>query len=112
MASLSFCISSPPQILHKQSKSSFFRSDFTLSVGELYAKPIFVSRRFRGAINATAAVSDSSGNAKPSSSPAKKLREVMQSPGVLQGPCCYDALSAKLVERAGFRYCITTGNDV
>lgn len=36
----------------------------------------------------------------------------MQSPGVLQGPCCFDALSAKLVERAGFPYCLTTGFSI
>ncbi|CAH2058243.1 unnamed protein product [Thlaspi arvense] len=103
--------SSPPQILHRQSKPSLFPPDFTPSVGESYAKPISLSRRFRGAIIATATASDPSGNAKPSS-PAKKLREIIQSPGVLQGPCCFDALSAKLVERAGFPYCITTGFSI
>lgn len=36
----------------------------------------------------------------------------MQSPGVLQGPCCFDALSAKLAERTGFPYCITTGFSI
>lgn len=111
MAALSFCTSSPPQILHKQLKPSLFPPDFTPSTGQLYAKPISLSRRFRGAINATSAVSDSSEYAKQPSSPVKKLREMMQSPGVHQGPCCFDALSAKLVERAGFPYCITTGND-
>lgn len=117
-ALLSFSSSSPPRILHKQSKSILVPPDSTLFtplffpfVGELSAKPISVSRRFRVAINSTT-VSDSSGNVKPPSSPAKKLREIMKSPGVLQGPCCFDALSAKLIERAGFLYCITTGNDV
>ncbi|VVB03219.1 unnamed protein product [Arabis nemorensis] len=112
MAALSFCSCSSPRILHQQSKSTLFPSDFTPSIGELYAKPISVSRRFRGTINATVTVSDSSGNVKSSSSPAKKLREVIKSPGVLQGPCCFDALSAKLVERAGFRYCITSGFSI
>ncbi|KAG7570280.1 Pyruvate/Phosphoenolpyruvate kinase-like domain superfamily [Arabidopsis thaliana x Arabidopsis arenosa] len=114
MAALSFCSSSPPRILHKQSKSSFFPSDsssFTQTVGESSAKPISVSRRFRVAINSTA-VSDESGNAKLPSSPAKKLREILQSPGFLQGPCCFDALSAKLIERAAFPYCITSGFSI
>ncbi|KAD4384171.1 hypothetical protein E3N88_24339 [Mikania micrantha] len=43
------------------------------------------------------------------SSPAKKLRKLLDSPGVHQGPACFDALSAKLIERAGFRFCFTTG---
>ncbi|KAL1191150.1 Carboxyvinyl-carboxyphosphonate phosphorylmutase [Cardamine amara subsp. amara] len=117
MAALSFSSSSPPRILHKQLKSSLFSPDSTLSTPlffpsfrELSAKSISVSRRFHVAVNSTT-VSDSSGNAKPSS-PAKKLREIIKSPGVLQGPCCFDALSAKLIERAGFPYCITTGFSI
>ncbi|CAA7050437.1 unnamed protein product [Microthlaspi erraticum] len=112
MAALSFCISSPPQIQRKQFKPSLFPPEFTPYTGEFHAKPISLSRRFRGAINATSAVSDSSEYAKQPSSPAKKLREIMQSPGLLQGPCCFDALSAKLVERAGFPYCITSGFSI
>ncbi|KAF8093963.1 hypothetical protein N665_0373s0020 [Sinapis alba] len=112
MASLSFYTSSPPRILHQQqSKPILFPPDSTPSIRQLYTKPISVSSRFHGAINVTAAVSDSSENSNPSS-PAKKLREIMQSPGVLQGPCCFDALSAKLVERAGFPYCITTSFSI
>ncbi|KAL0786222.1 hypothetical protein Bca101_002468 [Brassica carinata] len=108
MATLSSYTSSPPRILHRQqSKPILFPPDSTPSIRQLYTKPISVSRRSRGAINATAAASDTSGNSN-ASSPAKKLREIMQSPGVLQGPCCFDALSAKLVERAGFPYCLTT----
>lgn len=42
-------------------------------------------------------------------SPAKKLRKLLESPGIHQGPACFDALSAKLVERAGFDFCFTTG---
>ncbi|KAJ4906552.1 Phosphoenolpyruvate carboxylase family protein [Raphanus sativus] len=111
MASLSFYTSSPPRILHQQSKPILFPPDFTPSIRHIYTKPISVSRRSHGAINATAAASDPSGNSNPSS-PAKKLREIMQSPGVLQGPCCFDALSAKLVERTGFPYCIATGFSI
>ncbi|KAJ0262544.1 Uncharacterized protein HA466_0054510 [Hirschfeldia incana] len=113
MASLSFYTSSPPRILHQQqSKPILSPPDFTPSIRKLlYTKPISVSSRSRGAINATAAASDPSGNSNQSS-PAKKLREVMQYSGVLQGPCCFDALSAKLVERAGFPYCITSGFSI
>jgi hypothetical protein len=41
--------------------------------------------------------------------PAKALRRLLDLPGVHQGPACFDALSAKLVERAGFQYCFTSG---
>ncbi|CAH8306049.1 unnamed protein product [Eruca vesicaria subsp. sativa] len=114
MATLSFSTSSPPRILHhQQPKPILFPPDFTSSIKHVYTKPISVSNRSHGGvINATSAAPDPSGYSNPSSSPAKKLREIMKSPGVLQGPCCFDALSAKLVERAGFPYCITTGFSV
>lgn len=41
--------------------------------------------------------------------PAKALRRILDLPGVHQGPACFDALSARLVERAGFQYCFTSG---
>ncbi|KAG0475945.1 hypothetical protein HPP92_012786 [Vanilla planifolia] len=41
--------------------------------------------------------------------PAHALRRLLESPGILQGPCVQDALSAKLVERAGFPLCIMGG---
>ncbi|KAJ9189052.1 hypothetical protein P3X46_000391 [Hevea brasiliensis] len=45
-------------------------------------------------------------------SPAKALRLILGSPGIHQGPACFDALSAKLVERAGFDYCFTSGFSI
>ncbi|XP_058102331.1 uncharacterized protein LOC131246335 isoform X2 [Magnolia sinica] len=45
-------------------------------------------------------------------SPAKALRKILESPGIYQGPACFDALSAKLVERAGFKFCFTSGFSV
>ncbi|KAK3204770.1 hypothetical protein Dsin_018816 [Dipteronia sinensis] len=42
-------------------------------------------------------------------SPAKQLRQILELPGVHQGPACFDALSAKLVEKAGFQFCFTSG---
>ncbi|KAK6146291.1 hypothetical protein DH2020_020160 [Rehmannia glutinosa] len=45
------------------------------------------------------------------SSPTKSLRKLLGSPGIHLGPACYDALSAKLVEKAGFDFCFTTGTD-
>jgi 2-methylisocitrate lyase-like PEP mutase family enzyme len=35
-------------------------------------------------------------------SPAEKLRRLLRQPEILSFPCCYDALSARLIERAGF----------
>ncbi|KAL5542929.1 hypothetical protein UlMin_010639 [Ulmus minor] len=40
---------------------------------------------------------------------AKVLRGLLEAPGIHQGPVCYDALSAKLVEKAGFPFCFTGG---
>ncbi|KAF4348024.1 hypothetical protein G4B88_012938, partial [Cannabis sativa] len=45
-------------------------------------------------------------------SPAKLLRRILGSPGIHQSPCCFDALSAKLVERAGFDCCFVSGFSV
>lgn len=42
-------------------------------------------------------------------SPADKLRELLASPGVLSFPCCYDALSARLIEAAGFPLSFMSG---
>ncbi|KAJ8642652.1 hypothetical protein MRB53_004400 [Persea americana] len=47
-----------------------------------------------------------------SDSPAKALRRILETPGIHQGPACYDALSAKLVERAGFKLCFTSGFSI
>ncbi|CAI0541238.1 unnamed protein product [Linum tenue] len=44
--------------------------------------------------------------------PAKKLRLILDSPGTHQGPACFDALSAKLVEKAGFPFCFTSGFSI
>ncbi|GLJ21807.1 hypothetical protein SUGI_0407240 [Cryptomeria japonica] len=44
--------------------------------------------------------------------PAKVMRRILESPGVHQGPACFDALSAKLVEQAGFQFCFMSGFSV
>ncbi|KAF8398162.1 hypothetical protein HHK36_017088 [Tetracentron sinense] len=45
-------------------------------------------------------------------SPSKALRWILESSGIHQGPACYDALGAKLVENAGFEFCFTSGFSV
>uniref|UniRef100_A0A2P2IWP2 Petal death protein n=1 Tax=Rhizophora mucronata TaxID=61149 RepID=A0A2P2IWP2_RHIMU len=62
------------------------------------------ARRRRVAVNCSAE--------RSSPSPAKALRLLLESPGVHQGPACFDALSAKLVQKAGFDYCFTSGFSI
>jgi hypothetical protein len=45
----------------------------------------------------------------PGELPAAALRRVLEMPGAHQAPVCYEALSARLVERAEFRACFTSG---
>jgi 2-methylisocitrate lyase-like PEP mutase family enzyme len=42
-------------------------------------------------------------------SPAGRLRALLAEPGLQVMPCCFDALSARLVERAGFRLTFLSG---
>lgn len=42
-------------------------------------------------------------------SAADKLRALLESPGIISFPCCYDALSARLIERAGFGLSFMSG---
>jgi len=42
-------------------------------------------------------------------SPATKLRRLLERPGLRVMPCCFDALSAKLIERAGFELTFMSG---
>ncbi|KAK9138919.1 hypothetical protein Sjap_009513 [Stephania japonica] len=51
-------------------------------------------------------------NSKSGESPAKALRRLLNTPGIHLGPCCFDALSAKLIERAGFQFSIMSGFSV
>jgi 2-methylisocitrate lyase-like PEP mutase family enzyme len=42
-------------------------------------------------------------------SPAQKLRDLLDQPGILVAPACYDALSARLIERGGFDVSFMSG---
>lgn len=42
-------------------------------------------------------------------SPAEKLRALLKAPGLLLMPCCFDALSAKLIAQAGFPLTFMSG---
>lgn len=43
------------------------------------------------------------------SRPAERLSALIQQPGLLVMPCCFDALSARLIERAGFSLTFMSG---
>jgi 2-methylisocitrate lyase-like PEP mutase family enzyme len=43
------------------------------------------------------------------SSPADRLRALLARPGIRLMPCCFDALSARLIERAGFELTFMSG---
>jgi 2-methylisocitrate lyase-like PEP mutase family enzyme len=45
----------------------------------------------------------------PTLSPAGKLRALLEQPGLLLMPCCFDALSARLIEEAGFALTFMSG---
>ncbi|HFD16153.1 MAG TPA: carboxyvinyl-carboxyphosphonate phosphorylmutase, partial [Rhodospirillales bacterium] len=40
---------------------------------------------------------------------AETLRRLLARPGLLVMPCCFDALSARLIERAGFPLTFMSG---
>ena len=42
-------------------------------------------------------------------SSTQKLRDLLAQPGLVQMPCCFDALSAKLIEQAGFPLTFMSG---
>jgi 2-methylisocitrate lyase-like PEP mutase family enzyme len=44
-----------------------------------------------------------------SQTPADRLRRLLEKPGIRIMPCCFDALSARLVERAGFELTFMSG---
>jgi 2-methylisocitrate lyase-like PEP mutase family enzyme len=48
-------------------------------------------------------------NAPREVSAAQKLRRLLARPGLLTMPCCFDGLSARLVERAGFELTFMSG---
>jgi|ERR1712216_238819 len=46
----------------------------------------------------------------PKGSAAARLRLLLDKPGILTMPCCFDALSARLIERAGFEISFMSGS--
>ena len=52
---------------------------------------------------------DSAGLQSRLPSPRTRLRDLLDAPGLLTMPCCFDALSARLIERAGFPLTFMSG---
>lgn len=48
-------------------------------------------------------------HASPPPSPAARLRTLLARPGIRVMPCCWDALSARMIERAGFELTFMSG---
>ncbi|MDH3240936.1 MAG: hypothetical protein OEO83_09740, partial [Alphaproteobacteria bacterium] len=50
-----------------------------------------------------------SGSAEAGQSPAARLGRLLAAPGLTVMPCCFDAYSARLIERAGFPLTFMSG---
>ncbi|KAH7834350.1 hypothetical protein Vadar_015095 [Vaccinium darrowii] len=70
---------------------------------------ILTAKKRSSSSRTVVSASSSDGTTIERDSPAKQLRRILDSPGIHQGPACFDGLSAKLVESAGFDFCFTTG---
>jgi 2-methylisocitrate lyase-like PEP mutase family enzyme len=57
-------------------------------------------------------ISSRTSSREPIPSPAARLRELLARPGLLTMPCCFDALSARLIEQAGFPLTFMSGFGV
>ncbi|KAM1142805.1 hypothetical protein ACFX1X_032126 [Malus domestica] len=91
------------------SSALHFNQQRPLSLPHKFKHTIFTAKR--AALQTTAAYSGGDRELAPES-PAKELRRILELPGVVQAPACFDALSAKLVERAGFQCCFTSGFSI
>jgi 2-methylisocitrate lyase-like PEP mutase family enzyme len=46
---------------------------------------------------------------KPQHQPAQRLRQLLNQPGLITMPCCYDALTSRLIHEAGFPLTLMSG---
>ncbi|CAH9104564.1 unnamed protein product [Cuscuta europaea] len=77
--------------------------------GRLYGEPSGRSKAAKECHVARSSIQAISSVSKSGDSKATRLRNLLESPGIHLGPACFNALSAKLVERAGFDFGFTTG---
>lgn len=92
-------------------KFSRFSSGYSLQSSSLspFVDPIQKSSTKYNLVRCRSSMASSFEKGNVNEAPVKVLRRILDSPGVHQGPACFDALSAKLIERAGFQYCISSG---
>lgn len=72
---------------------------------QVVAKPVAKQQRSLVAARASAGKDGFS----VAETPASVLRRILEQPGIHQAPACYDALSASLVEKAGFKFAFMSG---
>ncbi|XAR71126.1 2,3-dimethylmalate lyase [Bertholletia excelsa] len=82
------------------------RSVLTQSSGKSSSTGVSIGKQVCRRMSAFSTNASTTGEER---SPAKALRRILDKPGIHLGPACFDALSAKLVEKAGFDFCFTTG---
>ncbi|KAJ3681146.1 hypothetical protein LUZ60_015635 [Juncus effusus] len=92
------------KLLHQSPQQSFQLKTLPPSILSFNRTPIKTAL--------SSAYTDSAVNGSAGEAPVKALRRLLESPGIHQGPACFDALSAKLIERAGFEFCFTSGFSV
>eukprot|EP01018_Ginkgo_biloba_P032836 Gb_35353 [translate_table: standard] len=91
---------------------SFIRPRLRSSKGANICLPLPFPCQIRNFKSPTVTSATSGSDGFTREHPAKAMRRILQTPGLHQGPACFDALSAKLVEKAGFEFCITSGFSV
>ncbi|XP_065868723.1 uncharacterized protein [Euphorbia lathyris] len=105
LASSAFLNAQPPS-------PSFSASNLKLQRLLFMPKNLFLRKANTSPLSARRASQTTVIASADKTSPAKALRLILDSPGIHQGPACFDALSAKLVEKAGFDYCFTSGFSI
>ncbi|GAB2272651.1 hypothetical protein Dimus_007476 [Dionaea muscipula] len=101
----------PPQQQALSPRPSFLPTSRKIGGGRR-SSTSSLRRRAAAFVSASAAAGSSGQRRSELEPPAKALRRLIDSPGIHQGPACFDALSAKLVERAGFDFCFTSGFSI
>lgn len=67
---------------------------------------------FRGCASQPAAVANVWSSSGTAGSPASRFRDILLKPGIVVAPCCFDGLSARLIQRRGFPVTFLSGFGV
>ena len=100
-------------MIQRLSCSSFHKSPSSSASAHDLKTIMRTSERRRSRTNKTRAIEGSTANQKKEQKdPAKALRKLLSGPAIVQAPCAHDALSARLIERAGFSCAFMSGFGV